>query len=234
MKTGEKTMRPASKALIQRHGEVLALKALYNDSIYWTLPGGKLESGESFREALSRELKEELGCRTEVGKTIGTYTVEKEKEFVPVTAFRAEIEGEIDISGAEETVKQYHWMRPEKLAERTDNDSLEQLLQKEVIEEPKLVRDRIPEIIEDSTGEEPEVSIAEDGEYREFLLQKVLEEAREVYDSGKEEEIADLLEVLHTLTEDKGMEMEEIREITEEKKEEKGGFKQGIILDKKP
>ncbi len=35
---------------------------------YWVLPGGRVQRGESLREALSREYKEELGLDIEVGK----------------------------------------------------------------------------------------------------------------------------------------------------------------------
>lgn len=67
----------------------------------------------------------------------------------------------------------------------------------------KLVRERIPEIIE-GEGKTFEVQVLDEGAYREALRQKVVEEAQEIAEAPEEElakEIGDLYEVLNALIE---------------------------------
>ena len=52
------------KAVITWHGQVPLLR---NERDEWELPGGKLELGEDPREALEREIAEELGWHVQVG-----------------------------------------------------------------------------------------------------------------------------------------------------------------------
>jgi 8-oxo-dGTP diphosphatase len=57
-------------ALIRRAGEVLVSRRRADQSmpLLWEFPGGKVEPGEDPRQALAREVREELGCAVSVGR----------------------------------------------------------------------------------------------------------------------------------------------------------------------
>jgi len=96
----------------------------------------------------------------------------------------------------------------------------------------KLVRDRIPEIIE-KDKKTPYIHIADDWEYRQRLQDKAHEEVNEVFaGTNVSEELADVLEVIDAIIEFKGLNKEDIYEIMIAKKTKKGGFGGRIILDK--
>ncbi|MDD3048538.1 MAG: hypothetical protein PHQ89_00920 [Bacilli bacterium] len=62
----------------------------------------------------------------------------------------------------------------------------------------KLVRDNIPDIIK-TKGEEPLIRILEDIEYKDMLINKLLEEIKEYLEEEDIEELADVFEVLYSL-----------------------------------
>ena len=83
----------------------------------------------------------------------------------------------------------------------------------------KLVRDRIPEIL-DAKGVVYEKRIASDQEYKEELLKKINEEVQEFLEAGNIEELVDVLEVVEALkTLPEYSDVDKIRQI---KREEKG------------
>lgn len=63
-------------AVIEREGKILVCRRAAGDSHpgKWEFPGGKMEPGESPRQALARELREELGIRARIGRRIARAT----------------------------------------------------------------------------------------------------------------------------------------------------------------
>lgn len=97
----------------------------------------------------------------------------------------------------------------------------------------KLVRDKIPEVIE-KAGKTPVFYKLDDpGRIKKLLVAKLREEVEEYCASGDYNELADILEVIHGLAE----KVHEIRYseaelIRAEKKDARGGFGEGIFLEK--
>ena len=60
-------------AVFDAGNRILCVKRNYGPR-NWTLPGGRMESGESPIEALERETEEETGYRIEVKQLIGIYS----------------------------------------------------------------------------------------------------------------------------------------------------------------
>jgi 8-oxo-dGTP diphosphatase len=62
-------------AVIERGGLILIgqRKLLSRHALKWEFPGGKVEPGETAREALARELREELGIEARIGNEIERY-----------------------------------------------------------------------------------------------------------------------------------------------------------------
>jgi len=94
----------------------------------------------------------------------------------------------------------------------------------------KLVRDKIPEVIR-RKGVEPRTHVATDEEYWTKLKEKLAEEVKEFLASETAEEIADILEVIDAVCERKGFRMEEVLRLKSVKLEQRGAFKEKIILE---
>ena len=101
---------------------------------------------------------------------------------------------------------------------------------KQIIYE-KLVRDKIPEIIEKS-GKQCEMEILSDEKYLEMIDKKLDEELAEYHQDQNIEELADLLEVIYAATKARGYSIEELEKVRAQKAEKRGGFDKKILLKK--
>ncbi len=95
----------------------------------------------------------------------------------------------------------------------------------------KLVRDAIPQIIEEN-DETAVTHTADSDEYERRLAEKLDEEVAEVHESGDVMELADVLEVVYALAERKGVSRDELERLRAEKATERGGFEDGIVLER--
>lgn len=107
----------------------------------------------------------------------------------------------------------------------------------------KLVRDKMIDIYKHDVENKISASgysvrYMEKEETLEQLKEKLIEEAREVFDAyGKEdkthlkEEIADVIEVIDAILYHNDIKLEEVLALRDAKKEKKGGFETGLFLE---
>lgn len=95
----------------------------------------------------------------------------------------------------------------------------------------KLVRDKIPEIIE-SDNRKCEVELVDKNEFIKLLNAKLLEEVNEYLVSNNIEELADILEVIYSIVKQRKISIDEVERIRINKKNERGSFDKGIKLIK--
>ncbi|MCX6403780.1 MAG: nucleoside triphosphate pyrophosphohydrolase [Actinobacteria bacterium] len=97
----------------------------------------------------------------------------------------------------------------------------------------KLVRDLIPQIIE-ASGRTPVTSVVTGSDLIKALKDKLIEEAQEVFDAPAEkviEELADVQEVIAALISELKIDEQELKQLQSAKRDERGGFGSGIILN---
>lgn len=95
----------------------------------------------------------------------------------------------------------------------------------------KLVRNKIPDIIK-ADGQVATIRTLSEDEYKKALLEKLVEEAREVLESdGSIEELADVMQVLADIQQEFTIAGADIESARVSKEAKRGGFDQRIFLE---
>ena len=100
-----------------------------------------------------------------------------------------------------------------------------------VIEHNKLVRDKIPKIIE-ASGKQAVVYKEQGDKLLTYLNNKLQEELNEYKRNGDIEELVDLVEVIYAIIHHKGVSLTEFEKLREEKISKRGAFREGFVLVK--
>lgn len=107
-------MRTAAGAFIEVAGRVLLVQPNYKP--YWDLPGGIVEEGESPRDAVLRECKEELGVLVHIGRLLVVDHVSAEQGLRFV--FQARLPHGVPVVLQDSELSSFAWCSPSKRAER--------------------------------------------------------------------------------------------------------------------
>ncbi|MBO0812048.1 MAG: (deoxy)nucleoside triphosphate pyrophosphohydrolase [Microlunatus sp.] len=104
-------------AVFRRDGAVLACRRSPGRASggRWEFPGGKIESGESGRDALRREILEELGVRITVGPLLDTSTTIVDGRAIELSCFLIEDFDPVPEHSTDHD--QLRWLQPAALPE---------------------------------------------------------------------------------------------------------------------
>lgn len=112
---------------------------------------------------------------------------------------------------------------------------IEKKYQKKIIIWNKLIRDRIPAIII-KRGANPEVKAVSKKEAVRLLKEKILEEGQELLETNNrlemKKEMSDILEIIHSLSEELGIPYRKIEILRKKRAKERGRFKKRLYLIK--
>lgn len=127
----------AAKAIIRRNGTFLVIKQIVGEQIFWDLPGGRVEYGESPYDTLAREVKEEVGLDITIMGCAGVWWFVRSYDTTQVictTFFCVPNNPEIlclQIDDEEEMIDEFRWVTKKEFlsdAFSVSNQSLKDLI----------------------------------------------------------------------------------------------------------
>ena len=121
----------AVKILLKHNNKYLVIKQNFKGTVYYDLPGGRIEYGEDPYETLHREIKEELGIEVSIKQCLGMYHFIRtltDQGQVNCTVFVCTPSSlDIDLTHNpvdDENITEYFWVEKEKLPTFFENKGL--------------------------------------------------------------------------------------------------------------
>ena len=107
-----KTIEVVAAVIFDADGRIFATQRGYGDwKDWWEFPGGKIEPGETPRQALVREIREELDADIEVGELLRTIDYDYPAFHLTMHCFRCRLTGSITLLEHEAA----RWLAPHDL-----------------------------------------------------------------------------------------------------------------------
>ncbi|MBT4651018.1 NUDIX domain-containing protein [Candidatus Woesearchaeota archaeon] len=115
---GVMLMKEGKILLGKRHDDAEKADSLLNGEGTWTMPGGKLEFGESFEEGAAREVMEETGIQLNSSKVICVSNDRVDTaHFVTIGLFSDDFSGEVGVMEPDE-ITEWKWFELGELPEK--------------------------------------------------------------------------------------------------------------------
>ena len=106
--------------VVLKDGRILLVKRGHKPARgFWSIPGGRVEPGETLEEAVKREMLEECGVDVEVGDVVCVAEVVREGKHYVIVDFTVEFKNSTYLSAGGDAVD-LRWFELEDAASRSD------------------------------------------------------------------------------------------------------------------